>query len=146
MLPAHPAFGFMHAITTRGIRACTIAPAHIWHGSRVTYIVHSSSLQSPITLLARFIAVISAWASVFLSVFLRLYPLPITVPSCTITHPIGTSPKAYAFLPVCRHLSYTFRLCLSYPASLLPPPLELLCLYLKAYGLCAAIVTDSHNV
>ena len=27
--PAHPAFGFMHAITTRLILACTIAPAHI---------------------------------------------------------------------------------------------------------------------
>lgn len=46
--PAQPAFGFMAPITTLGMRACTIAPAHIWQGSRVTYMVHSSRRQSPV--------------------------------------------------------------------------------------------------
>ena len=73
------------------MRLCTIAPAHIWHGSNVTYIVQSSNRQSPVFLLAFLIAVNSACANVFPSVFLLLYPLAIIVPSCTITHPIGTS-------------------------------------------------------
>lgn len=34
--PAHPALGFMEPMITRRIRDCTIAPAHIWHGSNVT--------------------------------------------------------------------------------------------------------------
>ena len=35
-LPAAPAFGSVAAYTTRGMRARTIAPAHIAHGSSVT--------------------------------------------------------------------------------------------------------------
>ena len=54
------------------MRLCTMAPAHIWHGSSVTYIVQSSSRQSPVFLLAFLIAVSSACASVFPSVFLLL--------------------------------------------------------------------------
>ena len=84
-------------MTTFFMRLCTIAPAHIWHGSNVTYIVQSSNRQSPVFLLAFLIAVNSACANVFPSVFLLLYPLAIIVPSCTITHPIGTSSRAYAF-------------------------------------------------
>ena len=34
----------------------------------------------------------SAWERVFLSVFLRLYPLAMTLPSFTMTQPMGTSP------------------------------------------------------
>ena len=69
------AFGFILPITTSSILDWTRAPAHIWQGSSVTYMVHPSSLQSPSFLLAFLIAFSSAWERVFLSVFLRLYPL-----------------------------------------------------------------------
>ncbi len=59
-------------ITTFFIRDCTMAPAHIWHGSKVTYITQSSSLQSPVFFDAFLMAVSSAWESVFLSVLRRL--------------------------------------------------------------------------
>ena len=72
MEPAQPAFGFMAPMTTRPIRAWTMAPAHIWQGSRVMYMVQSSSRQSPVFLLALRMAFSSAWDKVFLSVFLRL--------------------------------------------------------------------------
>ncbi len=68
-------------MTTRSMRDCTRAPAHIWHGSRVTYMVQPSKRQSPIFLLARRMAVISAWDKVYLSVFRRLYPRAMTFPS-----------------------------------------------------------------
>ena len=97
MDPAQPAFGFMLPMTTSLTLACTIAPAHIWHGSSVTYSVQPSSRQSPSFLLAFRIAFSSAWDSVFLSVFLRLYPRAITFPSYTITQPIGTSISFSAF-------------------------------------------------
>src|SRR5699024_1001792 len=68
--PAHPAFGFMAPITTSSILDCTRAPEHIWHGSRVTYMVHPSSRQSPSFLLALRMVFCCAWDRVFLSVFL----------------------------------------------------------------------------
>ena len=72
MLPAHPAFGIILPMTTRLTLAWTIAPAHIWQGSKVTYNVQSSRRQSPSFLLAFLIARISAWDKVFLSVLRRL--------------------------------------------------------------------------
>lgn len=60
IVDAQPAFGFIHPTTTRLIRACTIAPEHIWHGSSVTYMVQSSKRQSSIFLLALRIACSSA--------------------------------------------------------------------------------------
>ena len=116
--PAQPALGFIDAITTRFILDCTSAPAHIWHGSSVTYNVQSSNLQSPVFLLAFLIAVISACASVFLSVFLLLYPRAIILSSCTITHPIGTSSSAYAFF-ACFMASFIYLVSNSFIIELL---------------------------
>ena len=48
--------------TTRGIRASTMAPAHIGQGSLVTYRMLSVNRQSPAALAACVIARISAWA------------------------------------------------------------------------------------
>jgi len=46
-LRAAPAFGSVAAYTSCPSRALTIAPAHIAHGSSVTYSVHSSSRHCP---------------------------------------------------------------------------------------------------
>ena len=72
----------------------TIAPAHIWHGSRVTYNVQPSSRQSPSFFDACSMASISACASVVFFRFLLLKPLAIILSSWTMTQPIGTSPFA----------------------------------------------------
>ena len=48
-LSTAPAFGSVAPYTTRPIRALTSAPAHITHGSSVTYSVQSSSRQWPTT-------------------------------------------------------------------------------------------------
>lgn len=55
--------------------------------------VEVAVLKPPVTcfLLALRMADSSAWASVFLSMLRRLYPLAMILPFWTITHPIGTS-------------------------------------------------------
>ena len=45
--PAAPVLGSAAANTTRLMRACSSAIAHIAHGSSVTYIVHSSKRHWP---------------------------------------------------------------------------------------------------
>ena len=46
--PANPAFGSAAPNTTRSTRARTIAPAHIAHGSSVTYSVQPSRRHDPV--------------------------------------------------------------------------------------------------
>src|SRR4051812_48373350 len=58
------------------MRLRTRAPAHIAHGSRVTYIVHPSSRQPPIAAAACRIARTSACASGSPSISRRLWPPP----------------------------------------------------------------------
>ena len=75
-----------------------IAPQHIGHGSRVTYIEQSGSLQPPSLLHAASIAIISAWARAFFEFSRRFRPSPIISPVLffTTTAPTGTSPSSKA--------------------------------------------------
>ena len=109
MDPAHPALGLRLPITTLLILACTMAPAHIWQGSKVMYIVQSSRRQSPAALLALRIARSSAWASVFLSVFLRLYPLAIILSSFTINRNFCELPCLTGLPDGFFHIFFIFR-------------------------------------
>ena len=106
--PAAPAFSSQAPKTTRGIRARTIAPAHMAHGSSVTTRVQSASRQpspgSPSRArsccsraAASRMATISACAVGSPSASRSLRPEPSTPPSGPITTaPIGTSSVASA--------------------------------------------------
>src|SRR6185312_1807289 len=91
-----PAFASQAPKTTRSTRASTIAPAHIAHGSSVTYSVQPSSLQLPSTRDASRIAIISACAVASLSRCVLLAPRPTISSPRTTTAPTGTSPAAAA--------------------------------------------------
>ncbi len=99
----------MQPIITSGIRACTMAPAHIWQGSSVTYNVQSSSRQSPSFLLARLIAVISACASVL---FVRISSIIAPADHLSVMHDHAAdwhfAECCRFFSPVGSHPSYFF--------------------------------------
>jgi len=95
--PQAPAFGSGVPIYILSILARTIAPAHIAHGSTVVYSSHPPSRGVPSFCEASMIASISACAVGSCLVSVRLYPLPMILPSLTMTAPIGTSPTAAAF-------------------------------------------------
>src|SRR3954453_11621536 len=91
--PEAPAFGSDAPKTTRGIRANTIAPAHIAHGSSVTYSTASAGSRQPppARAAASRMARTSAWA-VGSPLSSRSFGAAATTsPSETTTHPIGTS-------------------------------------------------------
>src|SRR6267142_2629186 len=73
-----------------------IAPAHIAHGSSVTYSVQSVSRHDCIASDAAPIATISACAVASRSDSTWLRPRPITTPPWTMTQPIGTSSASAA--------------------------------------------------
>ena len=77
--------------TPRPTCAQPMAPAHIMHGSTVTYNVHPCRYLPPRVDAAAVRACISAWAVGSESVSTRLWPRPTTAPSATTTAPIGTS-------------------------------------------------------
>ncbi len=93
-LPMNPALGSKQPKTQRATRACTMAPAHIGQGSKVTYTSHSSRRQSPITRAASRIASSSAWAVGSWSMLRRLWAFAMMAPWCTTTDPTGTSPRS----------------------------------------------------
>ena len=74
----------------RGRTAVDVAPAHMGHGSLVTYRVQPSNRQSPKASWAAVRAIISAWAVASLSVSTWFQPRPITRPSFTTMAPTGT--------------------------------------------------------
>ena len=78
------------------MRACTMAPAHMGHGSMVTYSTVLSSRQLPMCRAASSMAIISACASGLARSSRSLWPAAITSPSSTTTAPTGTSPWATA--------------------------------------------------
>ena len=87
------------------MRELMSAPAHIGHGSSVTYRSQRCSRQPPSFLHAFSMASISAWCSAFFFVSRRLRPRPTILPSQTTTAPTGTSPSSAAF---CASLSAAF--------------------------------------
>ena len=95
-LPAAPDFESHAPKTTRGRCAFKIAPAHMGHGSSVTYSVHCHSRQPPSVRQASPMASSSAWASAVFPFSRRLRPRPTMRSSSVITHPTGTSPSAAA--------------------------------------------------
>ena len=92
-LPSAPFFGSRAPYTQRLMRACTIAPAHIGHGSRVTYSVTSSSRQPPTARAAARSTLISACAAASRRRSIALPAAAITTRSRTATAPTGTSPR-----------------------------------------------------
>ena len=78
------------------MRACTMAPAHIGHGSSVTYSVQPSSRQLPSAAAACVMAIISAWAVGSRSASRSLRAAASTRPSRTMTAPTGASSAAAA--------------------------------------------------
>src|SRR6185312_8007124 len=90
-LPEAPALGSVVPKTTRGTRASTIAPAHMAHGSSVTYSTESSTRQLPRAWAAARRAIISAWAVGSSRSSRSLWPAPITSPSWTTMAPTGMS-------------------------------------------------------
>ncbi|MNP22901.1 hypothetical protein D3C76_1155910 [compost metagenome] len=95
--PTAPFFSSLAPIYTFDILDCIIAPAHIVHGSSVTYISHPSSLQLFSFLHAFSIHIISACARLLFFFSLKLYDFEITIPSFIIIAPTGTSNLLYAF-------------------------------------------------
>lgn len=70
-----------------------MAPAHMTHGSSVTYNLHSSKRQLPTTFEARSIAICSACAVGSCAVSLKLCDRAMTSLFLTMIAPIGTSPS-----------------------------------------------------
>ena len=91
-----PRFSSLAPMTKREICDQNKAPAHITHGSRVTYIVQSFRYLPPRKLAAEVILCISAWAVMSFSRSVRLCPLAIILLLQTITQPIGTSSSSRA--------------------------------------------------
>src|SRR3954453_242713 len=91
--PEAPAFGSDAPKTTRGIRANTIAPAHIAHGSSVTYSTASAGSRQPppARAAASRMARTSAWAVGSPRSSRSFGAAATTSPPETTTHPIGTS-------------------------------------------------------
>src|SRR5579859_1569075 len=90
--PHAPAFGSAAPNTSPPTRPAMSAPAHIGHGSSVTYRVVSPSRQVPRTVAARCKARISAWAVGSFRASRSLRPRPTMRPPATTTAPTGTSP------------------------------------------------------
>lgn len=91
-----PVLGSSAPYTTRSTRLKTIDPAHIGHGSSVTYSVHPSSRQLSRVRPANVKASRSAWAVGSCSVSRKLNAWAITRSPRTITAPTGTSPNLAA--------------------------------------------------
>src|SRR3954454_3612239 len=91
--PDAPALGSDAPNTTRGIRASTIAPAHIAHGSSVTSSTASACILQPsrTRAAASRIASTSAWAVGSPLTSRSFGAAATTSPSATTTQPIGTS-------------------------------------------------------
>ena len=82
---------------TLSIRDMMMAPAHIGHGSSVTYREQPLSRQSPLVLQASLIASSSACAVAWFFFSRLLRPRPITAPpASTTTQPTGASPSSPA--------------------------------------------------
>ena len=75
-----------------------IAPAHIRHGSNVTYSSQSSRCQLLKWSHAILIALISAWYRDECLLSFKLWALAIISPLCTITQPTGTSSISLALI------------------------------------------------
>lgn len=78
------------------------APAHIGHGSTVTYRVQLGRYLPPIVFAAAVMACISACAVTSFSFSVRLCDLAITLLLLTMIAPIGISSCSSAFLASCR--------------------------------------------
>ena len=94
--PHAPALGSIAPITSLDTLASTIAPAHMLHGSSVTYTVHPVSHFAPSFSSAAARASISACADELLMVSTRLCALLMISPSLTTSAPTGTSPARAA--------------------------------------------------
>jgi hypothetical protein len=94
--PPIPALSSQAPKTTRSSRPSTIAPAHIAHGSSVTYSVAPASRESPAAAIAARIARSSAWAVASPSATIPFRALASATPARTTMAPTGTSPAALA--------------------------------------------------
>src|SRR5690606_21168253 len=94
--PAKPALSSHAPNTTRSARASTIAPAHMAHGSSVTYKVQPASRWSPRSATARRSARSSACDVASESPTIEFRADASSTPSWTITAPTGTSPALAA--------------------------------------------------
>src|ERR1041385_4409663 len=74
-----------------------MAPAHMTHGSNVTYSSASSRRQLLRCSAANLIAVISAWPRGDWRSSRSLYAVAMTCPANTMTAPTGISPRLAAF-------------------------------------------------
>lgn len=98
----YPLFSSLVPYTSFPICDHAMAPAHITHGSTVTYSVHVSKYFPLRYSSAAVTACISACAVTSWSVSVRLCPFPIIWSLHTTTAPIGTSSFARAFLASAR--------------------------------------------
>ena len=96
--PSAPALASAAPKTHRPTRAFTIRPAHMGHGSSVTYTVQSERRHRPSSCAAATRAENSACADGSPSSSRRLHARAITRPARTTTAPTGTSPSDAARL------------------------------------------------